>query len=433
MSAPAGPGDRLPFPDALRGLAILGILPVNAAFFAYPSTLAAVPGYPEEGGAAGAAAVHLVRFLFESKFHAIFAVLFGAGMVLQRRRALAAGRSWGPVAARRLGVLLAIGGLHGAFLWYGDILAVYALLGFGLLWAPARSPGALRIVGLVLLALPAALYAAALPLLSGGSGWVANVVAEAVAPPLPDGVVPGWVPGTWDGFAEGLSTFDPDFEIAVYREGGFLQATALRSVTWAVSMAVAIPLWVPRLGGLFLLGMAFASEGWFTDPSSAEGRRRFGAWLRWGLAAGLPLTAVAVALPASLPDDPAAAVGGELAQHLGSLGLAAAFAALAARACDGGPGARLLPALRAVGRMALTNYLLQTAVMTTLFYGATAFLGAGLGGFASVGRWPLLGIAAAVAAAEAAGSVLWLRRFRSGPVEALWKAAAWWGRPGRGR
>lgn len=83
--------------------------------------------------------------------------------------------------------------------------------------------------------------------------------------------------------------------------------------------------------------------------------------------------------------------------------------------------------------MALTNYLLQTAVMTTLFYGATAFLGAGLGGFASVGRWPLLGIAAAVAAAEVAGSVLWLRRFPSGPVEALWKAAAWWGRPGRGR
>src|SRR5688572_33094438 len=130
---------RSGFLDALRGVAILGILPVNVAYFAFPATLADDPRWP----AGGAAAVHAVRFLFEGKFHTIFALLFGAGMVILRERTVASGGRWGPLAARRLAVLWALGCAHAVLLWYGDIAAYYGLLGLAVCWTPGRSPGAL--------------------------------------------------------------------------------------------------------------------------------------------------------------------------------------------------------------------------------------------------------------------------------------------------
>jgi uncharacterized protein len=392
--------DRIEFLDALRGVAILGILPVNAAFFAYPATVAAEPAY---GGSPAAA--HAVRFLFEGKFHTIFALLFGVGMAVLWKRAGETGRRWGPLVARRLGLLFVLGCAHALLLWYGDIVACYAFLGLALCWTPGRSPGSLRRWGAVLIALP-------LPLLGIGMALlVPGMVVE-----LPDGRHGAWSPGSWSGFGGELARFDPDFEIAVYRDGSFAEATALRGTTWAAWTVLEFPLWGPRVAGLFLVGMALAREGWFLAPGSEEGRRRFGRMLRWGLAAGIPLTVLDLVLRLSAPGDTAARIGAEAANYVGSLGLGAAYVALVARACAARPGAAAIRAFAAAGRMAFSNYLVQSAAMTLVFYGS------GLGFFAAVDRRTLLAIAAALALTQVAGSVLWLRRFRMGPVEWAWRA-----------
>jgi len=405
--------DRIEFLDALRGVAILGILPVNAAFFAYPATVAAEPAY---GGSPAAA--HAVRFLFEGKFHTIFALLFGVGMAVLRGRAAETGRRWGPLVARRLGLLFVLGCAHALLLWYGDIVACYAFLGLCLCWAPGRSPAALRRWGAVLLALPLPVLGIGMALL--GTGMVVD---------LPDGRHGTWAPGSWSGFASELATFDPDFEIAVYRDGSFAEATVLRGTTWAAWTALEVPLWGPRLAGLFLLGMAFAREGWFLAPGSEEGRRRFGLMLRWGLGTGLPLAALDLLLRLSGPRHLPTLVAAEGVHYVAGLGFAAVYVALVARACAAFPGAAAIRAFAAAGRMAFSNYLLQSAAMTVVFYGSTVLLGAGFGFFGAVDRRTLLGIAAALALAQVAGSVLWLRRFRMGPVERAWRAFTYLGAP----
>lgn len=78
---------------------------------------------------------------------------------------------------------------------------------------------------------------------------------------------------------------------------------------------------------------------------------------------------------------------------------------------------------RAARRLAFTNYLLQSVVMTVILCGTTVFLGAGLGWFGTRGRLAVLGITDALAVVQAAGSVLRLRAFRMGPLEWIWRAA----------
>lgn len=425
MGGDRPPEERIEFLDALRGVAILGILPVNAAFFACPVGLAAEPGYPPGSGAPGAFSVHAIHALFESKFHTIFALLFGVGMAILRANVAGRGGRWAPVAGRRLGTLLLVGGAHAVLLWYGDILAFYAFFGLVLCWTPGRSSRGLLVAAAVLLAMLPVLLGLALAGIAGGVGWIRDFAAAGLVPDMPDGRHGGWAPGSWSGFGDGLAAMDPDFEIAVYRGGSFAEITMLRATTWAGAAVLEFPLWGPRIAGLFLLGMAWAGQGWFLRPGSAEGRRAFGRMLRWGLATGVPLTLGASVLSAWRPRTPAAAVGAELLQYLGSLGLAGVYVALVARACAAAPGAGWVRALAAVGRTALTNYLLQSVVMTFLFYRSTILLGAGLGWFGGVGRTGVLGIVAAVLAVQVGCSVLWLRAFRMGPFEWVWRAATY--------
>jgi uncharacterized protein len=254
----------------------------------------------------------------------------------------------------------------------------------------------------------------ALGLALAGQGWVGDLVRNLGTPDLPDGVVNADSP-----------LLDPDHEIAVYRHGPFGAAVALRFATWVLGAAGALPLWGPRIVGLFLLGMAFSGEGWFLEPGTEVGRRRFGGLLRWGIALGLPLTAIDLLLRLLLPGSPVAALAGYAAHYLGSLGLAAAIVALVARATVRWPAGGAVRALSATGRMAFSNYLCQSAVMALLFQGTTVFLGAGFGLFGSVDRWCLMGIAAALAAVQVAASVLWMRAFRMGPVEWAWRAVTY--------
>ena len=97
-AAPPTPAARHRYLDLLRGVALLGILPVNMAFFGRPVL---EQGAPPDLGVASAVARHATAALFEFKFLTLFALLFGVGLMLQRQRADAAGRRFGPPMARR--------------------------------------------------------------------------------------------------------------------------------------------------------------------------------------------------------------------------------------------------------------------------------------------------------------------------------------------
>ena len=119
--------DRILSLDTIRGVAVMGILTMNIAAFALP-----FPAYANPAAWGGDTGADLVSWaanflLFDSKMRSLFSILFGASTLLVIDRAARAGRSGAAAHYARMAVLLAIGCLHFYFLWFGDILALYAL------------------------------------------------------------------------------------------------------------------------------------------------------------------------------------------------------------------------------------------------------------------------------------------------------------------
>src|SRR5688572_18021216 len=123
------PPARIASLDALRGLAILGILAVNVQSFAMPSAARLNPAVQGDLDPASWWVWLATYVLADGKFIAVFAMLFGAGIVLQARRAEDRGRAPGPLHYRRMAVLLVLGLLHAYLVWYGDWLVPLAVCG----------------------------------------------------------------------------------------------------------------------------------------------------------------------------------------------------------------------------------------------------------------------------------------------------------------
>lgn len=424
MSAPAttkeGPSERVRYLDVLRGIALLGILPANLPSFGLPVTTAGDAHYAS-GGTAGVVAFHVTRFFFDYKFITIFSLLFGAGIMILRGRAEAAGRSFPRVILRRLGALWLFGVAHAVLFWFGDVLAYYALTGLVLCWASSWSPDALRRAGITLVLVPVLFMAALVPVLH----LVQN--DPAVRPFLDeikaaggDGFVAGSTTGSWEEFFRSLEHWGPAFETEVMGQGSFLRITVVRTATWVFGVFAWGFYFAWRIAGLFLLGMAWVKSGWFVRPAGhLDAFRRM---IVVGLAAGIPLQIVSSALElADLP--PAGAMLAELAQYTGSLGLAAAYAGIVAWIVVRHGTARWLVPFEAIGRTAFSNYILQTVLCTTLF------LSYGFAMFGRLDRAQLWIVVAGVWSVQLLVSPWWVARFRYGPLEWVWRAATYWKRP----
>ncbi len=366
--------DRLTHVDALRGVALFGILIVNLLAFSGPSFLYAEPLTWWSG--ADRWLEWGVLVLAEGAFYAIFSLLFGWGFGRWfRDRGPGATRRF----ARRLGWLLVIGLVHLFGIWAGDILTQYALIGFALLpFASLRARG----------------------LASWGGGvWTAGVLLFLAA--------------TAGG---GPESSNPEPWVELYRNGGFGEILAARLERGADVVASALA-YLPTVLGLFLIGAALAKGRAFERAGADEGVRR--AWR----------TAVAVALPVGLALKAvyAARLLGEaeafrlvLSTSLGGPVLGFAYLGLATLAFTAPRrpswAAGLERALAAAGRMALTVYLSQSVVMTLLFYGY------GLGLYGRVGPTVGLPIALGLFALQAVAARWWLQRFRFGPAEWVWRS-----------
>jgi len=380
-SEPTPPEERITSLDAIRGVAVLGILVINIRVFAMPEAVLLNPTvYGDFTGANYW--VWLVGHVFaQSKFITLFSALFGAGVLLfldgkDPDRATGLFR-------RRNAWLLVIGLAHAYLLWYGDVLVAYALLGFFLLSFRDRDPALLARYGLLFLLAP----------------FVSELFAA-----LAQG--PAVVADQWQPAAATLQQ-----EVATYRSGWLAQLghrapTALRRQTTGL---LGSTLW--RAGGAMFFGMALYRWGALTGERS----NRF----HWRLVAGGVVGLAIVLAGVWYIEASDWAAGGALYwlqfNHWGSLLVAGGYVGAITLYCRWRPDGPVTRALAAVGRTALTNYLLQTVLATTIFYGH------GLGLFGSLSRVELAGVVVAIWAVQILLSVLWLRYFRFGPVEWCWR------------
>ena len=140
LSNPVRPGERIEVVDILRGFAILGILLINMSSYSghafNPANIA---------DTIDKTTVVLLKFFAQAKFYSLFSFLFGWGMSIQMARAASKGKRFLPLILRRLAILLSFGLIHGIFIWVGDILTTYAIMGLALLLFRKRSKGTLTV------------------------------------------------------------------------------------------------------------------------------------------------------------------------------------------------------------------------------------------------------------------------------------------------
>lgn len=397
--------NRLVALDFVRGIAILGILLLNITGFAWPEIVYVSPRAPTAPMSTADDWTWITLFLFaDGKFRGLFSLLFGASMMLFVDRAEAArtnfgGRDGAMLQRRRLGWLALFGLAHFFLLWWGDILFLYAVCGFFALalrhWAPRK------------------LMIAALTIYAVGILTLGSLTAVGAAPWLGLGGVGG---ETATGIAERYGA-EARAEIAATLLPWPEHVAYMIRDNWSDPLTTVAFSWFETVP-LMLIGIALFKSGMFAGTLAGTWEAaRLRRWAWRGIGTGLALTLPLAwwlwrenfALPLTLFVWLGPAAVGRLAS---TIGYAALAVLLARRFADGAVGTRLV----ACGRMAFSNYIATSLVMTFIFHGW------GLGWFASVGRFGLMGFVVLGWALMLGWSKPWLAQFRYGPLEWVWRS-----------
>jgi uncharacterized protein len=424
MPSPMRPGpvsanERIAGLDTLRGVAVLGILFMNIYGFAMPFSAYSNPLMMGGTEPHNLGTWFVTHFLFDQKFMSIFSMLFGAGAVLMSGRAASRGVEFGPIYYRRMFWLLLLGALHGYLLWFGDILFAYAAI--GMLVFPLRNARPQTMIIVACLMLPVALL-----LSYGNASYLEKTRADVAeierlqeqGETLSDEQLEKLE--DWPDTRAFLAPTEEDVQrdVDAYL-GDYLGIVTFRAKDVAFIQLVGIPYFgIWRIGGLMLLGMALMRLSVFSGGRSADFYQRL---MLAGYSLGLPLTIFSgLDLYAHQFDTVYAFRYGNIANYFGSLFVAFGHVGLILLVVKTGFVPRLMRRFAAVGRMALTNYLLHSLILTSLFYGY------GLGFYGQVPRFAQMGFVVAVIALQLYLSPWWLARFRFGPFEWLWRSLTYW-------
>ncbi|MCY7339121.1 MAG: DUF418 domain-containing protein [Sphingomonas bacterium] len=390
MPIPAG--ERAVLLDALRGYALLGILIANMfAFIGFPfldeAQRAAMPL-----AALDDLAEFLIEWLIVGKFYSIFSLLFGIGFAIQLGRLEQRGEGV-PRYLRRLVVLFLIGLAHLYLLWLGDIVALYALMGAVLLLFRNLGDKALLRWAVALWLVPVAWSALihfgridfAQPIYKHAEGSFVAMGFDLSRGPLP--------------FFQEASLVD---HVRAHRAEVFFR---LGDLIYQMRFT--------KVLAMFLIGLWVGRRALYANLDQHRPLLRRVATL--GLGLGLPLAAAKAYVTLTADDRPAYEFAAECLYVLSTptlaLGYAAGFALLWANGRRG-----VLAWSAPAGRMALTNYLMQTVLMSVIFYGW---------GFGQIGKFGLIFVypfSLALFAVQLGYSRWWLARYRFGPVEWLWRS-----------
>ena len=407
--------------DVLRGVAVLGILVMNIYAFAMPLVAYSNPL------ALGGTEPHNIgtwfftHILFDQKFLSIFAMLFGAGLVVMSTRADSRGAQFGRIYYRRQFWLLLIGAIHGYFIWMGDILFVYAAIGMLVYLFRHRGPRTLIIVAVLILPMALLFNYGIAKNIDRAIVEVAEIeelqasgteLSDEQAKALED----------WETSRQFMAPTEEDMlvDIDLYR-GGYLGIVEHRAPTvFLMQVFVTLIFGIWRVGALMMIGMALLKLGVLSGERSVGFYRKM---MLAGYFIGLPLTIFSASHLYAHQFDPlyVMRVGG-IANYWGSVIVAFGHIGLVMLIVKTGALQRLMARFAAVGRMALTNYLMHSVILTTVFYGY------GFGLYGSIPRFWQMGFVVAVISLQLMLSPWWLSRYRFGPVEWLWRSLTYWKR-----
>ncbi|PWV51048.1 DUF418 domain-containing protein [Nocardiopsis sp. L17-MgMaSL7] len=374
---------RLPLLDVLRGVAILGTLATNVWLFAGPGGDAVIlygtdelsPFTPFHADPSAATlAEGVFRTVANGKFLALLTLLFGAGLAIQFQSAARRGARWpGPYRWRAL-FLFVEGTVHFTLVFAGDVLMGYAAVALLAAWLLTRSERARNGVMWVSVSLHVVL--------------MGLVTAALVAGPT-------------------RPTSVPPEAVELYAHGSYPEQVAFRLDNF-LGLRLEPVLTFGLMVFMFLLGVRLLRAGAFADDPVGRGTRA--RLLGWGLGLGVPLTVLT-------------ALGGPdwllMDRYVVAPLVAVGLIGLVGRLLDGTTGTGpVVAGVSALGRMAMTGYVTQNVILMFVCYG----FGLGLADrMADTGRWWVLVLWAVVSLVLVVASLLWLRHFRQGPLEALQK------------
>ena len=379
--------------DALRGIAVFGILLVNVWSFIWGFESLRYGVLPATASLFDVLSVAFVSFFAEQKFYPIFAFLFGASFVLITRSAKRQLGRWSDAERlyrRRLRWLLVCGILHGVLIWFGDILTVYAIAGFWVLAGLANARlrkirSHLRIWACVFF------------------GFViVNFVLSIQVVNLNDLLEQGKSAASAVESSRAIYIYGNFFNIAIQRISDYVSVTTQ-------SLFI-----LPHIAVLFLLGVMSVRRGWLTQPWRHTTFWRRTQWI--GFAIGIPFNLAWATLVLSEAIDPLHPSIYSFLMYawlpVGGSCLAAAYVATVMLAGQGVTHF-LEKWLAPVGRMALTNYLMQSLICSVLIQG----FGFGLGAKWSPAGW--LALTFGIMLLQVLFSRWWLSQYTQGPLEML--------------
>jgi len=388
LIAPTQPGERISEIDIIRGLALLGILMVNMSFFKYPVFFDRYPtSFPAGFDQVGA---WFIQLFFTGKFYAIFSFLFGLGFYIFMERTLQKGLDLIPLYRRRLFALLGFGFIHLFFIWSGDILFTYAIIGFILLKFRNKSVQSILkwIIGLFIIATTLNFL---FGLINGAGEYYAGDKYPLMMQNMIDGAV------------------------EIYTRGSFFEIIGFRLINEVPYVLLGLIIWIPAVLAFFLCGLYAGKKKIFRDiPGHLPLLRKI-------RNIGLPLGGLFLLIyilvesgfwPVSTLVRPALL---SASNYAASIFIFPSYVSIVLIALQRDFWKRLLSPVAAAGRMALTNYLSQTLICILLFYGF------GLGLFAEISVLQGIFITLVIYLVQVVWSNLWFRKFKYGPMEWFWR------------
>jgi len=387
---PIGAGERSGLLDALRGWALLGILIANMVGFIGLGFLDDAQRRLLPLSALDDLSEFLIQWLIVGKFYSIFSLLFGIGFAIQLERLEQRGEGAGRY-LRRLAILFLIGLLHILLFWFGDIVALYAAMGAVLLLFRKRDDRTLLAVAVICWLIPIA--------------WSAAIHFGGLQPHQPS-------IGLAFATLEAMGVTERE-ALPILRSAdlGLHLRTHPAEVFFRIGDLI-YQMRFTKVLGMLLIGLWIGRRAIYINLDRHRPLLRRVAFV--GIGAGLPLSAAKAALTMIAGESGPLQFLAELFYVLSTPTLALGYVSCFALLWEKGRRGILEYAARA-GRMALTNYLMQTIIQSAIFYGW------GLGLVGTLGLAFVFPLSLAVFAAQIAFSRWWLARFRFGPVEWLWR------------
>ncbi len=387
---------RIEVLDVLRGFALLGIFLMNIEYFNRPIQEFGL-GIPAGTVGLDYAVARLTEIFVTGKFWILFSMLFGMGFVVMQTQLTQDGRPFETIYLRRTAALMVFGLLHTAFLWPGDILHSYALVAFVFMWLPMISVPANAFLGTGFYYAPAFLL-----LLSGlmSSSMTTDQMAAATK--------------------DSADTAELALQAArAYSTGDYWRITQQRWQDFMTMLNYETFVFIGALG-IFLIGAGIMRSGRLLDLT---GNRSF--FLK-AMAINATIAVLFIGSAQLFAGNDSSDDQGTIADALmmfGNLPLSLFYLCTIALAMSTPLGGKILGLLAPAGKMALTNYLMQSLIASWVFYGY------GLGLWAQWGRAHLALFVILVYIAQVVCSHVWLRYFRYGPMEWFWRALTYWSLP----